>query len=333
MITSEEMDKQQRAVQWLFPDSGLLRRVERMSIASKGRVRGTLQGKRRSQTLGSSLEFADYRPYSPGDDIRRLDWNVYGRTGKAFVRQYWDEQEITVRLYIDISLSMHFMADGDWGDTQLSSKLADTGASIPATNKLAYALRLAACIGYAALSGEDRVAAYRFASGITGSLQPVRGRASAARLFTFLAESWNPHTDKGSEDMSASFTVLGSLPRQSGQAWLFSDGLYESGIEATLDALLSAGQEVVFVHLLGPEELQPTLSGELKLIDAESGYGKEVAIGGNVLTAYQKAVHEHSDYIRRICVQRGCVYLFVDTSDSLEDTAIQTMLAHGLLKG
>jgi uncharacterized protein (DUF58 family) len=319
MISGEENGQQ--AAHWLFPDPGLLRRLERMTIASKGRVRGTLQGKRRSKTLGSSLEFADYRPYAQGDDIRRLDWNVYGRTGKAFVRQYWDEQEITVRLYVDVTPSMRFAAG-------MSGTIPHTAH----TNKLAYALRLAACIGYAALSGEDRVAACCFADEITRSLPPVRSKASAARLFAFLAEAWSGAANKGSEDMSRSFAVPGALPRHPGQAWLFTDGLYESGLKETLDAFLAAGQDVVFVHVLGAEELQPALAGELRLIDAESGAGKEVAIGEKVLSAYKEAVREHREWIRRLCVDRGFAYVGVDTSVPLEDTAIRTMLSLGLLK-
>lgn len=89
----------------LLPPS-LIPRLERLSIASKRRVRGTTQGKRRSGRLGASLEFADYREYAPGDDIRRFDWGVYARTGRPFVRQYWDEQELHVNLYLDVSASM-----------------------------------------------------------------------------------------------------------------------------------------------------------------------------------------------------------------------------------
>ena len=83
-----------------------LPRLERLSLGAKRRVAGTLQGKRRSCRLGSSLEFADYRVYAPGDDVRRFDWGVYSRTGKAFVRQFMDEQELTVSLFVDCSASM-----------------------------------------------------------------------------------------------------------------------------------------------------------------------------------------------------------------------------------
>lgn len=95
------------SAEYLLPPDWMVR-LERMSLGSAKRVAGTLQGKRRSSRLGSSLEFADYRPYAPGDDIRRFDWGVYARTGKPFVRQFMDEQELMVSLYVDCSASMDF---------------------------------------------------------------------------------------------------------------------------------------------------------------------------------------------------------------------------------
>src|SRR5690606_29495617 len=124
------------------PDDTALSAVERLLPAARGRVRGTQQGKRRSGMFGASLEFADYRPYAPGDDIRRLDWNVYGRTGRAYIRQYWDEQELNATFYLDVSRSMR----KDDGQTDASG----------AGNKLVHALQLAALVGYAALCGDDR---------------------------------------------------------------------------------------------------------------------------------------------------------------------------------
>jgi uncharacterized protein (DUF58 family) len=89
-------------------DSSLMLRLDSLSLAAKNRIRGTMQGKRRSRQLGSSQEFADYRIYTPGDDTRQFDWNVFGRTGKPFIKQFMDEQELQVNVYIDCSKSMDF---------------------------------------------------------------------------------------------------------------------------------------------------------------------------------------------------------------------------------
>ncbi len=308
---------------WLFPDPAQLHRLERLTIAAKGRIRGTMQGKRRSRLLGSSLEFADYRPYAPGDDIRRLDWNVYGRTGKAFIRQFWDEQEMSLRLYVDASLSMRFgLASGG---------IAGGAGMPPPANKLACALRLAACVGYAALAGEDRVSACVFADRVVSSLPTVRGKGAALRLFDYLAGEI-ARTDgewPGTDDISLPFSASGAYPRLPGQCWLFTDGLYERGVEQALNGFAAAGQHLVVVQVLGPEELLPDLVGELKLIDSETGTTKEVAIGKGVREAYQAALQAHIAALRRMCAERGFGYVLADSSAPAVDTAVRTLLGDG----
>jgi Uncharacterized conserved protein (some members contain a von Willebrand factor type A (vWA) domain) len=304
------------------PGDALLRGVERLAVASSGRTRGTRQGKRRSGALGSSLEFADYRAYVPGDDFRRLDWNVYGRTGRAYIRQYWDEQETDVTFYLDVSRSMRFepgkpdAGPDEWRDA----------------NKLLYAARIAACAGYAALCGDDRAAAVRFASGVVDRLPPVRGRGAAGRLFEFFEQSLQPAADPGAEDLRVPLASPGALPPRPGVSWLLTDGLYASGIEETLTAFAAARQHLVFMHVLGPDEWHPQLRGELRLIDAETEAAKEVAIHENALKAYGEALREHIAAIRRRCAELGFVYFAVDTSVPVEETVLVRMARHGLLQ-
>jgi len=307
------------ATGWLFPDPAQLHQLERLTIAAKGRVRGTMQGKRRSRLLGSSLEFADFRPYAPGDDIRRLDWNVYGRTGKAFIRQFWDEQEMNLSLYIDGSPSMRFgYVPGEEG------RMAP-----PKTNKLACALRLAACVGYAALAGEDRVAACVFADRRISALPAVRGKGAALRLFAYLEEELaRPVAEApGTDDLRVAFSQAGVYPRTPGQSWLFTDGLYAQGLETVLNRFATAGQHLVFVHVLGPEELAPDLAGERKLIDAETGEDKDVAFGANVQKAYYRELNAHIAMIRKWCAGRGFDYVLADTSVPAVEIAARMLLA------
>ncbi|NIK75482.1 uncharacterized protein (DUF58 family) [Paenibacillus castaneae] len=310
----------------LFPDVSLLSQLERMRIAAGTRIKGMLAGKRRSSSLGGSQEFADYRPYAPGDDIRRLDWNVYGRTGRAYMRQYWDEQELHVSMYVDVSRSMNFGGGRN--------------------NKLHYAVRFAACVGYAALSGDDRVSIKLFAEQIQKELPPLHGRVSSTKLFQFLAEAMSrteqSEPRKGNMEaawgmsaldssMAAPFKVAGALPRRSGAAWIFTDAMFEHGVEETIISLLAAGQRVVLVHLLSPDELSPELNGELKLIDSELGTGKEVAIGHKILTDYRQAVGNYRNELQRICAERGVVYIFVNTETPLEQTVNHTLLSAQVL--
>lgn len=327
MGSSSALDTKE-ALALLFPDLSLLARLESLSVKAGSRIKGTMAGKRRSSSLGGSQEFADYRPYAPGDDIRRLDWNVYGRTGRAYMRQYWDEQELNVSLYVDISRSMSF------GDNE--------------ANKRRYALRLAACIGYAALSGEDRATVKLFGYGQKmQELQPLRGRGASPQLFRFLAEAIASHNEDNVDridniqgvnggrelvSMADAFQSERGRPRRAGTTWLITDAMYEQGIEETLLTLIASGQQVVFLHLLSQEEVEPSLVGERKLIDSELGTGKEVALGHQIITNYKKAVRDYQSELQQLCGERGVIYLFVNTNNPLADTVQQTLLRAGVLQ-
>lgn len=333
----------------LLPPS-LLPRLERLSIASKRRVRGTMQGKRRSSRFGSSLEFADYREYAPGDDIRRFDWGVYSRTGRPFVRQYWDEQELQVSLYVDTSASMDFgggrvsgMADtlksgrdksveqkpeGDQADKKIDGKQTEGNQSD--SNKLNYAKKLAASVGYMALASYDRVQAAVFSSELEGQLPPVRGKASAARLFSFL-QSAEPG---GEGSLSRSLRQPKALPKQPGMTWIFSDFWLAGGMDElaeTLSYLLAAGQEIVLVHVLSPEEITPALSGDLRLVDSELGTGKEIAMTGKVLEEYRRTLQAYQAEIARFCSERAIFYIQANTGVPLEEGIFETLRGAGVL--
>lgn len=309
------------ALKLLFPDLSVLAFAERLRLSAGNRIRGTMAGKRRSASLGGSQEFADYRPYAPGDDTRRIDWNVYGRTGRAYVRQYWDEQELHAHLFMDVSLSMSF-----------------TGGA--ASSKLQYALRLAALVGYAALAGDDRVTVRTFDDRNMGRELPVlRGRPAFSKLYRFLAQLFaEDNRSTGDEasrtvpssaapsDLSIPFGMPGALPRRAGAAWLFTDAMFETGVRETLLTLSAAGQQVVFVHLLSPEEINPNLSGELKLVDSELGTGKEVAISEGLLREYRASVAAYKEELQAKCAELGAAYVFVDTGRTMTE-ALQALLA------
>ncbi|MBP1153799.1 MULTISPECIES: DUF58 domain-containing protein [unclassified Paenibacillus] len=290
-------------------DPKLLLRLEQMSLAAKRRIRGTMQGKRGSKQLGASLEFADYRMYAPGDDIRRFDWGAYARTGKPFIKQFMDEQELQVNLYIDVSRSMGFPKDD------------------AARNKLLYAQQLAACVGFIALSGYDRVSARLFSDRVERELPMLRGKGSAHRLFQFLSEA----EAVSGGDIADAVMKSGAIPRQPGMTWIFSDFLYETGIEETLSFLLAARQEVVVVQVLSEEEVRPVLSGDLRLIDSEFGTGKEVAVTGRVIEAYRSAVRQYTQSLRRFCHERGMIYLLATTDVPVADTVQRSLRVNGLL--
>lgn len=283
----------------LLPPS-ILPKLEHLSVRSGRHVRGTTQGKRRSGQLGASLEFADYREYTPGDDIRRFDWGVYRRTGRPFIRQYWDEQELTLSLYLDITASMNF------GD------------------KLDMAKKLAAAVGYMALSSEDKVQAVLLGDRPLDKLPSLRGKAASPRLFAFLQET----SAITGGDVAEAIRQLQVRPREKGMAWIFSDCWLEGGPEqmrALLVRLMAMGQEPVLVQIVSGEELAPGYNGDLRLIDSELGSGKEVAMSSKVLKAYFREVEQYTHELKEACAGLGARYVQIRSDWPLEK-AVFTML-------
>lgn len=308
------------SAEYLLPPDWMVR-LERMSLGSAKRVAGTLQGKRRSSRLGSSLEFADYRPYAPGDDIRRFDWGVYGRTGKPFVRQFMDEQELMVSLYVDCSASMDF-AGGTRG------REGNGNEAIP--SKLRYAKQLAASIGYVALCSYERLQACCFSSQIDARLPVLRGRGAAHRLFRFFQDA--APGEEGS--LAAAFGAPGVMPRLPGMTWIFSDFWLderEEDLGLMLSRLRGAGQEVVLVQVLAPEEIDPAYSGDLRLIDSELGTGKDIAFTGKVLRAYRDELERYQEYLMKLAADRGMTFIRVSTDMSLQKAVFGVMAEAGLV--
>jgi len=339
-------------------DQEMLARLERMSVAARTRVRGTMQGGRRSHRTGASLDFADYRLYTPGDDTRAIDWNAFGRSGKPFVKLFFDERELTLRLWVDASASMNTGgeaspgagAGGSAGGTGSLAGAAAGGAfggAVGGTfggpvggpvggafggpgggeNKFLYAKRLAACIGYMALTRYDRVACGFFGDGVSAFLPPLRGRGSAHRMFGFLADAAPVQAGQ----LYRSLAAPDRLPRQPGMTWIFSDFLYESGVQETLNMLQAAKQDVVVVQVLSPEEIAPELSGDLRLVDVETGSGKEVAMSADVLRAYREALASDTESLRRFCRERGMTYALAPTGRPALDWIAAELRGTGVL--
>src|SRR5512135_1877900 len=150
-----------------------LRRLERLSLAARKAVPGVTQGERRSPRRGQSVEFADFRPYTAGDDIRRIDWNAYARLEKFFIKLFVEEEDLTVHFIIDASRSMR------WGDP----------------HKLDYAIHAAGALGFVALCGLDRITSLAIGAGRDGLFQPHRGKRQALAYFNYLQAQAAPSTN------------------------------------------------------------------------------------------------------------------------------------------
>src|SRR3954462_5957200 len=233
----------------------LLRRLEQLQLLAQRRAKSSAKGERRSRARGQSVEFADYRNYSAGDDFRYLDWNLYGRLERLFLKLYEEERELPLRVFLDASESMTF------------------GTPV----KFDFARQVAAAIGYVALCGFDRVTVCPFPdnpdeAAARGALRAVRGRKSALTFFQNLHQI----TAHGGANLNEALRRGAMEARQAGVAVVLTDFLDPAGYEAGLTALIGRGFQVDLVQILAPEEISPSSFGDLRLVDSETGGVQEV---------------------------------------------------------
>jgi uncharacterized protein (DUF58 family) len=275
----------------------LLRRLEQFQLLAARRAKSSARGERRSRARGQSVEFADHRNYVPGDDFRYLDWNLYGRLEKLFLKLYEEERELPVRIFLDASESMGF------GEPR----------------KFDFARQIAAAVGYVALCGFDRVSVVPFPdnrdeAAARGALRSVRGRKSALRFFQNLSQL----TAHGGANFNEAMRRGALEARQAGAAVILSDFLDPAGYESGLTALVARGFQVSAVQILAPDELTPGTFGDLRLVDAETGGLQEVTFGRYRMAAYQQMVQNFCQRLREHCQARGISFFMAGSNTSLE---------------
>ena len=282
----------------------LLRQLEQFQLLAQRRAKSSARGERRSRSRGQSVEFADYRTYVAGDDFRYLDWNLYGRLERLFVKLYEEERELPVRIFLDASESMTF------GQPR----------------KFDFARQVAAAVGYVALCGFDRVSVIPFPDqpeqlAVCGALRTVRGRKSALEFFRNITQL----SAAGGVNLNDALRRGALEARQAGVAVVLSDFLDPAGYEKGLEALVGRGFHVNAVQILSPEELNPSTYGDLKLVDAESGSIQEVTFGKYRLKSYQQTVQNFCQRLREFCQSRGIRFFMASSGTPLEQLLLQQL--------
>jgi len=293
----------------------LLRRLEQFQLLAARRAKSSARGERRSRARGQSVEFADYRTYVPGDDFRYLDWNLYGRLERLFLKLYEEERELPVRIFLDSSESMTF------GEPR----------------KFDFARQVAAAVGYVALCGFDRVSVIPFPGladndqtelsktmmerAARGALRSVRGRKSTLQFFQNLTAL----TASGAANLNEALRRGALEARQAGLALVLSDFLDPAGYESGLAALVGRGFQVDIVQILAPEELNPTTFGDLRLVDSETGAMQEVTFGRYRMKSYQQTVQNFIQRLREHCQTRGINYFTASSNTSLEELLLKQL--------
>ena len=235
---------------YLSPE--FISKLEKYRIVSKKMFQGRFKGEHRSPKRGTSIEFADYRVYQHGDDLRHVDWNIYARSDKLFVKLFTEEESLDISFLIDVSESMTF------GEP----------------SKLSYAKLITASLGYLGLANLDRVSVTTFSDSLIDQLKPLSDKRQIHKLVDFL-EKIEPG---GKTNLKSFFKEFGinSLGRK-GVIVILSDFLDESGYQVPLKQL-GTTNELHLIHVLNNEELIPSLEGEIRLEDSETGEAKEISV-------------------------------------------------------
>ena len=264
--------------------------LDRLEFVS--RTPGTIPGagRRHGSRTGSSVDFADYRKYSSGDDVRYVDWNIYARLRKLFLRQFRAESELAVHLLLDTSNSMDFGA----------------------RNKLRFAADLAAALGYVALGRQDRVGLATFSDRLHQVLPPQRGRRHLPRILSLL-ETARP---TGASDFDQAFRAYPARASSRGVLVVLSDCFCAQGYQTALRCLAFAGFEVVVIRVLAEEELLPSFDDEaVELRDLEDAGAPGLTVEREALERYRREMDTHCRTLAAFCSSEGVP--FVQTTSSL----------------
>ena len=268
-------------------DEAFLRQLERLLLLLKSPVRGGLKGGRRSVKRGQSVEFADYRDYSLGDDLRQLDWNVFARLERLFVKLFVEEEDVTVTFLLDASASM---ATGQ-------------------PEKLLFAKRAAAALGYIGLASEDRVVVSALGGRTARRQTGLRG---SSRVFRLLSNLSAIAVADGPTDLLASARHAAAQLTGRGVVVLISDLLDPSADRVVRDVAAS-GSELIVLHVLSPQELDPALDGDLRLVDAETGDGIDVTVDLATIDGYKARLAAWQEGLGDLAAKRRASYVPVAT--------------------
>ncbi len=289
--------------------SDLMAKLDRVDVMSRKIFAGKLQGERRSKKRGVSVEFADYRHYSHGDDLRFIDWNIYARLDKLFLKMFLEEEDLSLILAIDTSASMH------WGNP----------------SKFIFNQRLAMALGYIGLANHNRVTLYSFDTDEVRPLSSLRGLRRTREMGEWILAQ----EPGGSSNFNDAMRTIALSRQGKGVMVILSDFMLKEGYEKGLRYLAGGGFDTFCMQVLSPEEIDPAkhgLAGDLKLTDIEDDDVAEVTVSAALLKQYKQNLDGFCGKLREFCVRRGMMHLTIDTDTNMETLLLDYLRKRGLLK-
>ncbi|QOJ01811.1 MAG: DUF58 domain-containing protein [Phycisphaeraceae bacterium] len=306
-----------RTLEDLLP-AGVIREVGRLDVSSRRVFAGKLKGERRSKRRGESVEFADHRPYSVGDDLRRIDWNIFGRLDRMFLKMFMEEEDLGLHVVVDASGS------------------SDAGEPAGA-NKFLFMQRAAMALGYVGLVNLNRVACTVMggrapgeaegSAGAVRSARDLRGRTRTVDLARFLCgvEPW------GVLDFRRAAERIAASRRGKGVMVVLSDFFFKDGYEGGLRLLSGGGYEVYCVQVLSPQELDPGVRGDVRLVDVEDGDAAEVTVSAPLLKRYGEYVRSYTGALSGYCRKIGAGYVLASSGMSVDRLLVDELRRRGAL--
>jgi len=289
-------------------DGRLMAKLDQIDVVSRKIFQGKIQGERRSKRRGQSVEFADYRPYVHGDDLRFVDWNIYGRLDRLFLKMFLEEEDLSLVLAIDASASM------DWGNP----------------NKLEFVRRLSMALGYVGLVNHNRVTLIGFNGQGIKRVSNLRGRRRTSEMGRWLLEL----EGGGDADFTDAMRTIALARQGRGVMIVLSDFMFRDGYERGLRYLAGGGYDLFLMQVLSPEELNPGahgLSGDLRLEDVEDGTTAEITVSGGLLRQYRERLDAHLAGMRDFAIRRSMTHIVIDTATEMDVLLMEYLRRRGLL--
>ena len=284
-------------------DDKFFKQLNTLKLSMNLRLNQGMSGMRKSSLKGSAVEVSDFREYMLGDDLRRIDWNAYGRFDKLYIKEFMEEKEGLYRVFVDTSESMNY-------------------GNPPKADMARY---LAAAFAYLVLNNLDRV----YVNTLIEDSQTIGKGLSGSNSMKKIIFALNNMEFKGGTTLNKS--IMSAPLRGKGCAIIISDFMDKDGIEDGLKYLAYANQQIVLIEVLSPEEINPTLEGSLNLIDSESEDVVKVSMNRKTLEGYQQTLDEHRKYIKRLAKKYMASYVSVSSDDDFSRVVFELMMKEGLL--
>ena len=299
----------------LIFDSAFLSKLEQLYLLSKKMFRGQHHAERRSRHTGSCLEFADYRNYTLGDDLRSIDWNIYGRLDRLFIKLFEEEQDMPVYFLIDSSASM-----------RMEFRTPHSALRI---TKFDTARRIAASLAYIALANLDRVNIHYFSENLGDHMGLSRGKGQFHKVLDFLKRA----PEKGGETrLLPSFRAFAQRVKRRGLVFVVSDLFDADGIDEALSLLRYNQFEAAVIQVLDPAEMEPDMLGDLRLIDAETEQPFELTCDPSLLKRYRQELQNFLQSTETFCLKRQITYALTTTAIPFEDLVLRVLRDGRLVK-